>query len=222
MTGSIPQGLSVDLIARRIMRELVPGTLVNLGVGLSVTVASVASPDDGVMFHAENGLMGFLGWRDAEDPDQQIFRVQVGLIPGAASMDHVTSFGLIRTGRVHTTVLGAYEVDEDGHLANWLNPASGIGSVGGAIELLHHCKQVIVAMRHLDKNGRSKVRRRCDGPLTGERPVDIIVTDFALLRPTGHGSLRLCEVAPGVSVEEVVRHTEARLEYQLPVPAMEF
>src|SRR5262245_13364590 len=96
--------------------------MVNLGVGMSTAVSRVATPADGILFHAENGLMGYLGWRDDnDDPDMQIFRIAVGLIPGASSVDHVTSFGLIRTGRVHATVLGAHEVDEHGRLANWLN-----------------------------------------------------------------------------------------------------
>jgi acetate CoA/acetoacetate CoA-transferase beta subunit len=224
-------GISQDSMAKRIVQELVPGTVVNLGVGIGFHVFNFITADSGIMLHAENGLFGYGRWEGGsddvgsgrwqggpEDADATLFRRPVQMLPGAASVDHVTSFGLIRTGRIHTTVLGAFEVDEHGRIANWVPPGRKLGNIGGAMDLLRYCPRVIVAMRHVDKNGKSKVRRRCEAPLGGERIVDLVVTDLAVLKPTGRGSLELLEIAPGLTVEQVRDCTEATLEIPESVP----
>jgi acetate CoA/acetoacetate CoA-transferase beta subunit len=200
------------LIAKRVALEMKDGTLVNLGIGLPTTVANYLAPGLDVCFQSENGIIGMApapgqGMVDADLTDAG--GGYVGAIPGAASIDSALSFGLIRGGHLDVTVLGGLEVDELGHLANWTVPGKMVPGMGGAMDLVSGAKRVIVAMTHSAK-GKSKILKRCTLPLTSIRRVDLIVTELAVLEPTEEG-LVLKELAPGVTVEQVIAATEATL-----------
>lgn len=210
------------LIARRVAREIAPGSLVNLGIGLPSMVANYVPADRGVFFQAENGVIG-LGARPPEGMEDPHLTDAGGgfvtAVPGAASIDSAMSFGLIRGGHLDMTVLGGLEVDAMGRLANWKVPGKMVPGMGGAMDLVTGARRVIVAMQHSAK-GRSKVVPKCSLPLTSARPVDMVVTDLAVLKVTADG-LVLSERAPGVSVDTVVAETDAPLVVPDDVPEME-
>jgi acetate CoA/acetoacetate CoA-transferase beta subunit len=210
-----------ELIARRVAREIDPGMLVNLGVGLPSLVASFVSPDKGVFFQAENGVIG-LGARPPEGmQDPHLTDAGGGFVtavPGAASIDSAMSFGLIRGGHLDMTVLGGLEVDEMGRLANWKVPGKMVPGMGGAMDLVTGAKRVVVAMQHTAK-GEPKIVSRCSLPITSLRPVDLIVTELAVISANGHG-LTLVERAPGVSVDAILTQTDATLVVLGDVPEM--
>ncbi|MCA3445112.1 MAG: 3-oxoacid CoA-transferase subunit B [Rhodobacter sp.] len=210
-----------ELIARRVAREIRPGSLVNLGIGLPSMVANFVSSDFGVYFQAENGVIG-LGARPPEGMEERHLTDAgggfVSAVPGAASIDSAMSFGLIRGGHLDMTVLGGLQVDESGHLANWKVPGRMVPGMGGAMDLVCGAARVVVAMQHSAK-GQSKIVPRCTLPLTALRRVDLIVTDLAVIEPTGMG-LILRERAPGVSVGDIRAATEAALIVPDDVPEM--
>jgi len=201
-----------DIIARRIAQELRDGQLVNLGIGLPTQVAHHLPKGVNVFFQSENGLIGMLplpedgfAWADLTDAGGR----PVGAGPGACAIDSAMSFGLIRGGHLDVTVLGGLQVDEAGQLANWFVPGVMIPGMGGAMDLVTGAKRVIVAMTHTAK-GAAKLVRRCSFPITSTRRVDLIVTELAVIEPT-EGGLILRETAPGVTVEQVLRATQAHL-----------
>lgn len=200
-------------IARRVAQEIVPGTLVNLGIGLPSLVASFVPSEAGVFFQSENGVIG-LGARPPEgmeDPDlTDAGGGFVTAVPGAAAIDSAMSFGLIRGGHIDVTVLGGLQVDETGHLANWMIPGKMVPGMGGAMDLATGARRVIVAMQHVAKDV-SKVVRKCDLPLTSSRPIDLLVTDIAVFEVRG-SRLTLTEIALGLTPQEVADATEARFE----------
>ncbi|WP_395539479.1 3-oxoacid CoA-transferase subunit B [Neotabrizicola sp. sgz301269] len=210
-----------ELIARRVAREIKPGMLVNLGIGLPSMVANFVPAERGVFFQAENGVIG-LGARPPEGMEDRHLTDAGGgfvtAVPGAVSIDSAMSFGLIRGGHLDMTVLGGLQVDEEGHLANWKVPGKMVPGMGGAMDLVTGAACVIVAMQHAAK-GQSKIVPRCVLPLTALRRVDLVVTDLAVLRPGPEG-LSLAERAPGVSVDEILAATEARLIVPSEVPEM--
>ena len=201
------------LIARRIALELRDGMLVNLGIGIPTLVANYVPAGMHVFFQSENGLIG-------TGPMAEQGRAQARLtdaggrpvtaIPGAATFDSAISFGLIRGGHVDMTVLGGLQVDAQGLLANWMIPGKMVPGMGGAMDLVTGARRVVVAMQHTAK-GKPKILQRCTLPLTSARPVDLVVTELAVLAREGSG-LRLVETAPGVTVEQVLAATEAKLE----------
>jgi acetate CoA/acetoacetate CoA-transferase beta subunit len=201
-----------ELIARRVAREIQPGMLVNLGIGLPSLVANFVPPSLGVFFQAENGVIG-LGARPPEGMEDPHLTDAgggfVSAVPGAASIDSAMSFGLIRGGHLDMTVLGGLQVDEAGQLANWKVPGKMVPGMGGAMDLVTGAARVIVAMQHAAK-GVSKIVPTCTLPLTSQRRVDLIVTDLAVIQPSPRG-LVLREHAPGVSVEDIRVATSARL-----------
>jgi acetate CoA/acetoacetate CoA-transferase beta subunit len=210
-----------ELIARRVAREIRPGTLVNLGIGLPSMVAEFVSTDLGVFFQAENGVIG-LGARPPEGMEARHLTDAGGgfvtAVPGAASIDSAMSFGLIRGGHLDMTVLGGLQVDASGHLANWKVPGRMVPGMGGAMDLVTGAARVVVAMQHTAK-GQSKIVPRCTLPLTALRRVDLVVTDLAVIEPTVMG-LILRERAPGVSVKDIRAATEAALVVPDDVPEM--
>jgi acetate CoA/acetoacetate CoA-transferase beta subunit len=210
-----------ELIARRVAREIRPGTLVNLGIGLPSMVANFVSTELGVFFQAENGVIG-LGARPPEGMEVRHLTDAGGgfvtAVPGAASIDSAMSFGLIRGGHLDMTVLGGLQVDQSGHLANWKVPGKMVPGMGGAMDLVTGAARVVVAMQHSAK-GQSKIVQRCTLPLTALRRVDLVVTDLAVIEPTGMG-LILRERAPGVSVEDIRAATDAALIVPDDVPEM--
>ena len=210
-----------DIIARRVARELRDGQLVNLGIGLPTLVAHHLPSGVEVFFQSENGLIGMLplpeegfAWADLTDAGGR----PVGAGPGACAIDSAMSFGLIRGGHLDVTVLGGLQVDEQGQLANWLVPGVMVPGMGGAMDLVTGARRVIVAMTHTAK-GVSKLVERCTLPLTSLRRVDLVVTEMAVIEPTDAG-LVLRETAPGVTVDQVLQATAARLQVPETVPGM--
>ncbi len=208
-----------DRIARRVALEVKPDTLVNLGIGLPSMVANHLPDNVHVFFQAENGVIG-LGARPPEgmeDPDlTDAGGGFVTAVPGAASIDSAMSFGLIRGGHLDMTVLGGLQVDERGYLANWVVPGKMVPGMGGAMDLVAGAKKVVVAMVHSQK-GRPKIVPECTLPLTALRRVDLVVTEMAVIVPTEAG-LVLSEIAEGVTVEDVVAATSAKLIVEDPQP----
>ncbi len=204
---------SKEIIARRVAKEVQPGTLVNLGIGLPSLVATYLPADRGVFFQSENGVIG-LGARPPEGMEDPNLTDAGGgfvtAVPGAAAIDSAMSFGLIRGGHIDLTVLGALQVDAAGHLANWMIPGKLIPGMGGAMDLATGAKRVIVAMQHCT-GGRSKIVTRCDLPLTSVRPIDLIVTELAVFA-VRDGALMLTECADGVSLDQVRDRTDASFE----------
>jgi len=200
------------IIAKRVALELKNGHLVNLGIGLPTLIPAYLAPDTQVYFQSENGIIGMapVPGRGMEAPSlTDAGGVYVGAIPGAASIDSCVSFGLIRGGHLDVTVLGGLEVDEGGHLANWMIPGKMVPGMGGAMDLVTGAKRVIVAMTHTAK-GRPKIIKKCTLPLTSVRRVDLIVTEMAVIEPTEKG-LVLLETGPSVTVEQVIAATGATL-----------
>src|ERR1700760_2207284 len=209
------------IIARRVAQELRPGYLVNLGIGIPTLVANYVPEGMNVFFQSENGLIG-----TGPIPEQGMAHPlltdaggkPISALPGAATFDSAMSFGLIRGGHVDITVLGGLQVDGDGHLANRMIPGKMVPGMGGAMDLVSGARRVIVAMQHAAK-GKSKIVRKCGLPLTSERPVDLVVTDMAMMGFDG-GRITLLETAPGVSVAEVMAMTEPELAIPERVPEM--
>jgi acetate CoA/acetoacetate CoA-transferase beta subunit len=209
------------LIATRVAAELRPGELVNLGIGLPAIVANYLAPGVEVFFQSENGIIGMQPVPEVGLEDEFLTDaggIPVGAAPGACAFDSTFSFGLIRGGHLNTTVLGGLEVDEAGHLANWMVPGKMVPGMGGAMDLVTGAGKVIVAMTHTAK-GAPKILPTCRLPLTSVRRVDLIVTELAVIAPTEAG-LELREVAPGVDVAQVVKATAARLIVPADVPRM--
>lgn len=209
------------LIAKRVALELADGNLVNLGIGLPTLVAQYLPAGIDVSFQSENGIIGMQSLPKGMAPSADLTDAggsPIGAIPGAFAFDSAMSFGLIRGGHLDVTVLGGLQVDESGHLANWMVPGKLVPGMGGAMDLVSGARRVIVAMTHTAK-GEPKILKRCTLPLTSVRSVDLIVTELAVLQTTPEGLL-LKEVAPGVTVEEVKAKTEARLIVPDQVPVM--
>jgi acetate CoA/acetoacetate CoA-transferase beta subunit len=209
------------IIARRIARELSPGMLVNLGIGIPTLVAHHLPAGLHVFFQSENGLIG-TGAPPEEGMAHPMLTDAAGrpvtALPGASTFDSAMSFGLIRGGHLDLTVLGGLQVDQTGRLANWMIPDKMVPGMGGAMDLVTGAKRVIVAMQHAAK-GKSKIVQKCSLPLTSSRPVDLVVTDLAVISFPG-GQMTLLETAPGVSVAEVMAVTEADLLIPETVPQM--
>ena len=200
------------VIARRIARELKSGMLVNLGIGIPTLVANYLPAGMHVFFQSENGLIG-----TGAPPEEGLAHPTltdaggrpVTALPGASTFDSAMSFGLIRGGHVDLTVLGGLQVDAGGRLANWMIPGKMVPGMGGAMDLVSGAKRVIVAMQHAAK-GKSKIVAKCNLPLTSARPIDLVVTDMAVIAFPG-GKATLQETAPGITVAEVLAVTEAEL-----------
>jgi acetate CoA/acetoacetate CoA-transferase beta subunit len=209
------------LIAKRIALELRDGMLVNLGIGIPTLVANFVPPGMNVFFQSENGL---IGTGHVADPHTALAYLTdaagkpVTAVPGACAFDSATSFGLIRGGHVDVTVLGGLQVDQRGLLANWMIPGKMVPGMGGAMDLVSGAKRVFVAMQHSAK-GKSKIVKQVSLPLTSVRPVDLVVTELAVIG-FADGRATLLETAPGVTVEEVLAATEAQLLVPAAVPQM--
>jgi acetate CoA/acetoacetate CoA-transferase beta subunit len=210
-----------DIIARRIARELKSGMLVNLGIGIPTLVAHHVPDGVHVFFQSENGLIG-TGAPPAEGMAHPTLTDAGGrpvtALPGACAFDSAMSFGLIRGGHLDLTVLGGLQVDQSGQLANWVIPKKMVPGMGGAMDLASGAKRVIVAMQHAAK-GAAKIVKKCTLPITAIRPVDLVVTELAVIG-FADGRATLLETAPGVSVPDVVSATEAELIVPDRVPEM--
>lgn len=198
------------VIARRIAKELKPGMLVNLGIGIPTLVAKYLPRDLHVFFQSENGLIG-TGAPPEEGMAHPTLTDAAGhpvtALPGASTFDSAMSFGIIRGGHVDLTVLGGLQVDQRGCLANWMIPGKLVPGMGGAMDLITGAKRVIVAMQHAAK-GVPKIVRNCTLPLTSIRPVDLVVTELAVIA-FREGHAVLLERAPGVPVSQIIENTQA-------------
>ena len=210
-----------ELIARRVAQEVEAGYLVNLGIGLPTMVAKYIDAKDTVFFQSENGIIGVGGFPEGmENPSlTDAGGGFIGVLPGAVAFDSAYSFGLIRGGHLDMTVLGGLQVDQSGRLANWIVPGSLVPGMGGAMDLVVGAKKVVIAMTHTAK-GQCKIVKELTLPKTSERRVDLIVTELAVLKPTDQG-IQLAELAPGISVDDVVKSTEAELLVAESTPVMD-
>jgi len=213
MAEQPPAGLTRELIALRVARELRDGSVVNLGIGLPTLVSNFVGPGQRILLQAENGILGYGKISEGEfDPDLINAGGQpVTLQPGASFFHSADSFAMIRGGHVDTAVLGGLQVSEHGDLANWSVPERGGGSIGGAMDLAVGARRLIVAMAHTTRDGGPRILRECTYPLTAARCVDLIVSDLAVIEVRA-GGLLLRETAPGVSAEQVQQFTGAHLD----------
>jgi len=210
------------IIAKRIARELKTGMLVNLGIGIPTKVANFIPPDVKVFFQSENGLIG-TGPIPEEGMAHPLLTDAGGnpvtALPGACTFDSAMSFGLIRGGHVDVTVLGALQVDGRGLLANWMIPGKMVPGMGGAMDLVTGAKRVIIAMQHTAK-GKPKIVETCTLPLTSVRRIDMLVSEMAVI-VFPEGKATLLETGPGVTVEQVVAATQAKLALPAEIRQMQ-
>lgn len=217
-------GLSKEQIAQRISKELKDGYYVNLGIGIPTLVANYVPNDIEIMLQSENGLLGMGEFPTEENIDADLINAgkqTVTMTPGAALFDSAESFAMIRGGHVDLTVLGAFEIDQNGNIASWMIPGKLIKGMGGAMDLVAGAENIIVAMTHANKHGVSKILKECSLPLTGVQCVKKVVTDLAYMELID-GEFHLLERAPGVTAEEIQEKTEAKLVINGDIPEMTF
>lgn len=216
--------LDKNQIAQRIAREVKNGYYVNLGIGIPTLVANYIPKGMEVVLQSENGLLGIGPFpvEGTEDPDLiNAGKQTITTLPGSSFFDSAMSFGMIRAGKVNLTILGAMEVSETGDIANWKIPGKMVKGMGGAMDLVASAKNIIVAMQHCSKDGKSKLLKQCSLPITGIRCVKKIVSDLAVLDVTDKGFV-LLERAPGVSVDYIKSVTEGALTVEGEIPEMTF
>ncbi|KQU13138.1 3-oxoacid CoA-transferase subunit B [Peribacillus butanolivorans] len=219
-------GMGVDVrnrIAKRAAKEIHDGLIVNLGIGIPTLVADHLPQDIHVLFHAENGVLGTGPSPNQGEEDPALCNAggfPITSVMGASYFDSATAFGMIRRGYIDITILGALEVSETGDLANWIVPGKRVPGMGGAMELAQKAKKVIVLMNHVNKQGESKILKKCTLPLTARHSVDLIITEMAVMEVTKEG-LVLKEVMAPYTVDDVIANTEASLKIGATVNSIE-
>lgn len=216
--------LTKEQIAQRISREVKDRMYVNLGIGIPTLVANYVPEDISVEFQSENGVLGMgpFPFEGEEDADLiNAGKQTITILPGGSFFDSAFSFGMIRSRKVDLTILGAMEVSENGDIANWKIPGKMVKGMGGAMDLVASAENIIVAMMHVNKAGESKILKKCTLPLTGVHCVKKVVTELAVLEVTDKG-FKLLERAPGISVEDIIKATEAELIIEGEIPEMQF
>lgn len=214
--------LDKNQIAKRIAQEVKDGYYVNLGIGIPTLVANYVRTDISVEFQSENGVLGMGPFPFEGEEDADIINAgkqTITTLPGASFFDSAFSFGMIRAQKVDLTILGAMEVSENGDIANWKIPGKMVKGMGGAMDLVASAENIIVAMMHVNKAGESKILKKCTLPLTGVGCVKKVVTELAVLEVTPKG-FKLLERAPSVSVEDIIKATEAELIIEGEIPEM--
>ena len=217
--------LNKNQIAQRIAQELKDGYYVNLGIGIPTLVANYVPDGINVVFQSENGLLGMGPFPLESEVDADLINAgkqTVTTLPGSSIFDSATSFAMIRGGHVQLTVLGAMEVADNGDIANWKIPGKMVKGMGGAMDLVASADNIIVAMRHTNRAGESKLLSKCSLPITGVSCVKKVVTDLALFDIDPERGFILRERAPGISVEEIQAKTAGRLVVEGEIPEMTF
>ena len=216
--------LTKEQIAQRISKEVKDGMYVNLGIGIPTLVANYVPENISVEFQSENGVLGMgpFPYEGEEDADLiNAGKQTITILPGGSFFDSAFSFGMIRSQKVDLTILGAMEVSENGDIAYWKIPGKMVKGMGGAMDLVASAENIIVAMMHVNKAGESKILKKCTLPLTGVNCVKKVVTELAVMEITDKG-FKLLERAPGISVEDIVKATEADLIIEGEIPEMKF
>ncbi len=201
-------------IAKRIAQEVQDGSYINLGIGIPTLVANYIPDGLNVVLQSENGLLGIGPFPKEEYVDADLINAgkqTVSMLNGSSLFNSAESFGMIRGGHVHLTILGAMEVSENGDIANWKIPGKMVKGMGGAMDLVASAENIIVAMQHKSRSGASKMLKECTLPITGINCVKKVVTDMAVLEILPQGGFKLLERAPGVSVDEIKEATEGKL-----------
>ncbi len=215
--------LDKHAIAKRIAQELQDGFYVNLGIGIPTLVANYVPEGLNIVLQSENGLLGIGPFPTEDEVDADLINAgkqTVTMQDGSSLFSSAESFGMIRGGHVNLTVLGAMEVSENGDIANWKVPGKMVKGMGGAMDLVASADNIIVAMQHKSKDGKSKLLKSCSLPITGLGCVKKIVSDMAVLDVLPEGGFRLLERAPGVSVEDIIAATEGKLIVDGEIPEM--